>query len=953
MTSNTKFAALVWLALLGSACGDSNARHTSGAPADQVPDAAACAFVEDGVCDEPVACPLGSDPVDCQEACAQSPGVLLTAACAFYESDAQDARPVRRAGPSSGGEGGLRGHLTGHLMVRSGADAGRQVQRHFRAFVPDHYDPSTPTPLVFMLPGHRVAVDPLMDYTQLAVTADLNDFIVVFAEQEFRGDLRWAWWTDWPWAQRPDAAEHPDLIFLAGLVDHFAARYNIDTSRVVVTGHSRGAAMALIAALERPDLFSGAVVQSGFTEFGYDARIRARQGSPVPLVFVHGVEDPDVCIDCTPGGRCAAANRTCGQIYGSDALVDLLKSRGWDEDTLFYHRLSGVAHRWQPQLNQSTWDFLRARPSGDEDQPIDASPLVWPTRAVSEVKTARAPSVSADEMVALDAATFDMGVPVEAPSPYGDAWFVDQRPIHEVSLSAFSMDRREVTAAQYAQFLTFAGGEPHFHPDMPIVRTRAGYVPAPGQGERAVHQVSWRDADAYCRWAGKRLPTEAQWEYAAAGVDGRRFPWPEGGVNCQRAAAFTNGAFCADGPEAPGLRVEGDTPEGLEGMAGNVAEWVADRYGAYGAVAQRDPQGPPSGPYRVIRGGSFLHSGAWLRNHARWAASQEARGDGVGFRCAWDESLEDEVGPAERGALAALDEPPQETPRRPWVDAQAHGERLAGGLVTPVAAVTHEGGWAVAETGADRVSHVLADGTREVLFEVDAPVGLATDGQRFAVATSMGQLLVHRDGELVTLAEQEEGIREVVADGQEIFWVASGALKRGEWEGGRVEELGAGHSDHALLLTPEALFMSSGQEGGAAGVFRWDRDEERLDEIFGERLLSGLRPAGMALSGGALYVSIVLRGWPYAGLICTLDPAGEAGQEPSCFSYSPPRAAQLAISGETVVWRSRRSVNAAQPGEAFRILGAWHNPSALIEGPDPEAVYWLDRDNGSLWTARP
>ena len=300
-----------------------------------------CPSVEDGVCDEPVFCALGQDQVDCERVCEGGGGPLFTASCALYAQDPTLGRPPELTGSSSMGEGGRSGHITGHLMITSGEDPNRQVQRHFRAWVPPHYNPSRPTPLVLMLPGHRVAVDPLPDYTRLLTTADLNRFIVVFAEQEVRSrDLRWAWWTDWRWAERPDPTEHPDLQFLEQLVDHFKERYSIDESRVIVTGHSRGASMALIAALERPDLFSGAVIESGFTEFGYDERIRARSEAEikVPLVFIHGVDDPDVCIDCRPGGQCTATRRQCGAVYGSDVLVELLRERGWTDEELLYDR---------------------------------------------------------------------------------------------------------------------------------------------------------------------------------------------------------------------------------------------------------------------------------------------------------------------------------------------------------------------------------------------------------------------------------------------------------------------------------------------------------------------------------------------------------------------------------------------------------------------------------------
>ena len=104
--------------------------------------------------------------------------------------------------------------------------------------------------------------------------------------------------------------------------------------------------MSVIAALELPNLFAGACSQSGFTEFGYDERIRAYDGPKVPMFFMHGVADTDV------------------PVRRSDDIVNALRDKGWTRDTLDFFRLADVAHRWQPQLNQEWWEFLSERPLG-------------------------------------------------------------------------------------------------------------------------------------------------------------------------------------------------------------------------------------------------------------------------------------------------------------------------------------------------------------------------------------------------------------------------------------------------------------------------------------------------------------------------------------------------------------------------------------------------------------
>ena len=872
------------------------------------------------------------------------------------------------------GEGGRSGHITGHLMITSGEDPNRQVQRHFRAWVPPHYNPSRPTPLVLMLPGHRVAVDPLPDYTQLLTTADLNRFIVVFAEQEVRSrDLRWAWWTDWRWAERPDPTEHPDLQFLEQLVDHFKERYSIDESRVIVTGHSRGASMALIAALERPDLFSGAVIESGFTEFGYDERIRARSEAEikVPLVFIHGVDDPDVCIDCRPGGQCTATRRQCGAVYGSDVLVELLRERGWTDEELLYDRLISVAHRWQPQLNQQWWDFLRVRPRGGgaQDQEVNTPPPVWPTQPVrpqgedGQKLGARAPLIDQESMVEFPSISFSVGHPLEEIGPYGDGWFIDQVPDHPVSIDSFWLDKKEVNVQSYAQFLTYAGGEPHFHVHMPIVRTPSGYLPISGHEEQAIHQVSWRDANAYCAWAGQRLPSEAEWEYAAAGEEKRRFPWLEGGVNCRRAVAFTNGAFCADQPQRSGTSSEGLSPEGLSDLAGNVAEWVADRYAPYPNAPQEALWTPAEG-YRVVRGGSFLQSGPWLKTHARWFAPEEVRGDSIGFRCAWDERMSDPLSRDEgaegaerdeRGELELISDAPRSESPLPRVPVESHGERIVTGLKTPLAGTPFREGWAIVERDADRVSWMNQSGELSILIEgVSAPIAIVHHQEGLLISTQEGEVLYWNGESLETLASDQVDVQQVVTDQRAAFWVAGGSLRRYDWISRELEELMESDADYQLILHTDFLIMSRGSEAdpSQSKVIRWNRQLNLSEtlvsaESYGERL----RPAGIALSSdhSRLILSIVMRQWPYLSVIFQVNIEEEGGLQ--YITHSPPKASGILLVGDEIIWRTRRSVVTLDSVDrsVYSILGAWHHPSDLWSGHQAGEVFWLDRDTGSVW----
>jgi sulfatase modifying factor 1 len=208
---------------------------------------------------------------------------------------------------------------------------------------------------------------------------------------------------------------------------------------------------------------------------------------------------------------------------------------------------------------------------------------------------------------------------------------------HRVTLSAYWLDRSEVTVAAYNRCVQLGrcaarpirpGGERFERPELPASLVR------------------WEDAEAYCRFRGARLPTEAEFERAARGTSGRRFPWGDtfhrGAANHGRLGWDRTASVDGYAELAPvGSYPSGRTPEGFLDLAGNAAEWVADRFQApYPAGDAIDPVGPPTPfapgatPLRVARGGSYELPAPFLRGAARLPRDGSSPDPTVGFRCA-------------------------------------------------------------------------------------------------------------------------------------------------------------------------------------------------------------------------------------------------------------------------------------------------------------------------------
>lgn len=227
------------------------------------------------------------------------------------------------------------------------------------------------------------------------------------------------------------------------------------------------------------------------------------------------------------------------------------------------------------------------------------------------------------EMVQVPEGPFRMG------STEGDP---DEAPEHQVYLGTYYIDLREVTQAEYERFVKMTKRGKPFVPvfEDDISKIKKPELPAIG--------MSWSDAAAYCKWAGKRLPTEAEWEKAARGEGRRRYPWGDD---------FGVGHANVDGEEdgfkylaPPGSFESGRSPYGVYDMAGNVAEWVADNYDEhyYQKTPYRNPKGPEEGEHKVIRGGSWRETPHGTRVSKRFQARMWRTDSTIGFRCAKDGS---------------------------------------------------------------------------------------------------------------------------------------------------------------------------------------------------------------------------------------------------------------------------------------------------------------------------
>ncbi|MEK7288826.1 MAG: formylglycine-generating enzyme family protein, partial [Planctomycetota bacterium] len=229
------------------------------------------------------------------------------------------------------------------------------------------------------------------------------------------------------------------------------------------------------------------------------------------------------------------------------------------------------------------------------------------------------------DMVLIPAGSFYMGENTRYDWSFMLAYNIYDGPEHVVYLDAYFIDKYEVTNEQFNKFVDQTGyrmgrclNDSRFNrPNQPVVG------------------VTWDDAVAYATWAGKRLPTEAEWEKAARGTDRRLWPWGNK-FDKAKCNVWESGVAGLRETKPVGSFADGKSPYGCYDMAGNVWEWCADYYDQnyYPVSPSKNPTGPETGQQRVVRGGGLLYFGHYARCAARYRVPPYAQSPQIGFRCA-------------------------------------------------------------------------------------------------------------------------------------------------------------------------------------------------------------------------------------------------------------------------------------------------------------------------------
>ena len=244
------------------------------------------------------------------------------------------------------------------------------------------------------------------------------------------------------------------------------------------------------------------------------------------------------------------------------------------------------------------------------------------------------------DMVLIPEGVFTMGYKINNKNEWGDT---DEEPVHNVFLKSYYIDRLEVSASQFSNFLNhnLKKASLYFQTGSGVTIEKVGhlYSPRAGLNNYPANRISWYGAAAYCRWVNKRLPTEAEWEKSARGIDGRIFPWGDEFPTNDRVTfrrKFNKVGFKA--LEIVDSMPNGRSPYGVHHMAGNAWEWVSDWYEDiyYEKSPFENPKGPDSGVSKVLRGGNWYYKAYYMRTTYRFNEKPGVFKNWQGFRCAKD-----------------------------------------------------------------------------------------------------------------------------------------------------------------------------------------------------------------------------------------------------------------------------------------------------------------------------
>jgi formylglycine-generating enzyme required for sulfatase activity len=301
-------------------------------------------------------------------------------------------------------------------------------------------------------------------------------------------------------------------------------------------------------------------------------------------------------------------------------------------------------------------------------EPNTATPLPTVTMTATPTSTPYPEqiAVSGSVMLLIPAGSFQMGADAasltEECNAFRDgcqeAWFAASEPVHTVLLSRYYIDMHEVTNAAWAAFLNELGPDPvcNGQPCLDVEQSQmvlrdSKYVSQDGAFANPAAGVTWHGAAAFCAWRGARLPTEAEWERAAAWqpatATALRYPWGDAfdgtavnfcDASCAEPQADTDydDGFAEVAPVAS--FANGRSPADLYDMAGNVWEWVADWYDPnyYAQSPESNPTGPETGNERVVRGGSWFDTANFMATSIRFPSAPDNADRTIGFRCAAD-----------------------------------------------------------------------------------------------------------------------------------------------------------------------------------------------------------------------------------------------------------------------------------------------------------------------------